>query len=527
MDALVLRARAARDRLAASTGWRRAATAIGLGAFGTLALPPFHAVPVLAVALVLFLWLLDGATRPRQAFWDGWCFGFGHFVAGLYWFAHALLTDAEKFAWLIPLAISVIPAVLAAFSGVVALATWRFGGSGWRRVVVFAAFWTFGEWLRSWVLTGLPWNLAGYVWAFSDPINQFAALGGIYGLSLISVAALASPTVFADCERPERIVALAALALSGVWIGGSLRLPDGPAPVLEEARFRLVQPNIAQHHKWLTALRERHLRRHVDLTMSPGWERINHVVWPEAAIPYFLDEEPDLAPSLGRIVPKGGVLFTGAPRISSPRQAPIRLWNSVEAIASTGALVARYDKAHLVPFGEYLPFRPVLGALGMTKLAHGMTDFSAGPGPRTFDIPGLPPVSLLVCYEAIFPSEVVGPPGDISGLPPAWLLVLTNDAWFGVSTGPYQHFAMTRLRAVEQGLPMLRAANTGISAIVDPYGRVVASLGLGEGGVLDGDLPKPVPGKTLFAAYGSVPALLAMIAMVLLFGANRPPIRKT
>jgi len=511
-------AKALRARLTALSLGRRLALSALLGAAATLALPPFHVVPFLAIGLIGLVWLIDGAGRARDAFLLGWCFGFGHLVAGLYWFAHALLTDAEKFAWLIPFAVSIIPAFLAVYPGLAALLLWHWGGQGWRRIVVFAALWTLGEWFRGWVLTGLPWNLLGYAWAFSDPMIQFAALTGIFGLSFLTVATLAAPAVFADAERPWRIVGAAALALGIVWLGGSLRLPDGAAPVLEEQRIRLVQPNIAQHHKWSEALREQHLRRHVDLTLAPGWENVRHVIWPEAAIPYFLDEDPDLARGLGRLAPPGGLLITGAPRISPGRRPPIKLWNSIEAIDGTGSIVATYDKAHLVPFGEYLPFRPILGTLGMTKLAHGMVDFSAGPGPRDMILPGLPPAAPLVCYEAIFPGAVVERGNGRE--PPAarWLLVVTNDAWFGQSTGPYQHFAMSRLRAVEQGLPMLRAANTGISAFVDPYGRIVSSLGLGEAGHLDGPLPQALASPTFFAIRGSVPVLLLIFSLLLFFG---------
>lgn len=514
--AIEVGARALRDRLTSLTRLPRIVAATLLGAVATLAMPPFHVVPAMALGLIGLLLLLEGAPRARDAFWLGWCFGFGHFVAGLYWFAHALLTDAEKFAWLIPLAISVIPACLAIYPGLAAALTWRFGGSGWRRVLVFAALWTIGEWFRGWVLTGLPWNLAGYVWASTDAMNQLASITGIFGISFLTVAALGMPAVLAGGARSWRAVVVAFGVLGFVWIGGWLRLPEGAAPAHENLRFRLVQPNIAQHHKWSEGLREQHLRRHVDLTLLPGWENVGHVVWPEAAIPYFLDEQPELAAWLGKVVPQNGVLFTGVPRITPGRQPPVELWNSIEAIDPKGQIVATYDKAHLVPFGEYLPFRPILGAFGMTKLAHGMLDFSSGPGPRTIALPGLPAFSPLVCYEAIFPGATV----DVAASPPAWLLVVTNDAWFGMSTGPYQHFAMSRLRAVEQGLPMLRAANTGISAFVDPYGRVVRSLGLGEGGVIDDALPKAVADRTFFASRGNMPVLFFCLALVLFFAAE-------
>jgi len=525
MSAVLAFAAALGGGLAGLVGWRRALAATLLGAAATLAMAPYHVVPLYAFGLIGLFWLLDGADRPLRAFWDGWCFGFGHFVAGLYWFAHALLTDAEKFAWLIPFANSVIPAVLAVFVGMSTAATVAWGGVGWRRVLAFAASWTLAEWLRGWVLTGLPWNLAGYVWAFADPMIQTAAWGGIFALSFLTVASLATPALLSLGRSGLRPVVAAAIALLVMWSGGVWRLPDGPAPIWDDIKFRLVQPDIAQHHKWSPSLREAHLRRHVDMTVAPGWSDVTHVVWPEAAIPYFLDEEPDLVASLGRIVPEGGLLFAGVPRITPGRRPPVELWNSIEAVSAAGRIVATYDKAHLVPFGEFVPFRRVLAPLGLTKIAHGMMDFSSGPGPRTIELPALPAVSPLVCYEAIFPAEAVASRRRSNDVRPAWLLVVTNDAWFGTSSGPYQHFAMTRLRAVEQGLPMLRAANTGISAFVDPYGRVVASLDLGRQGVLDGPLPRPLAAPTLYARTGDAPFLLLMVALVLLAGRRIETVR--
>jgi apolipoprotein N-acyltransferase len=518
-------AAALRERLSGLCGWRRAVVAALLGASATLAMAPYHLVPLYAAGLVGLLWLLNMEAKPLRAFLDGWCFGFGHFVAGLYWFAHALLTDAEKFAWLIPLAVSVIPAILAIFVGFASGATAIWGGQGWRRVLVFSSFWTIGEWLRSWVLTGLPWNLAGYVWAFSDPMNQAAALGGIFGLSFLTVATLSMPAILGDGASARWPLGGAILALLAMWVGGTLRIPAEPAPIWDNIAIRLVQPNIEQHHKWSPALRDAHLRRHIDMTLGPGWTGLTHVVWPEAAIPYFLDEEPELLAALGRIVPDDGLLFAGVPRITPGRKPPIELWNSLEIVSSQGRIAAYYDKSHLVPFGEYLPFRRILAPLGLTKLAHGMVDFSSGPGPRTVELPKMPAVSPLVCYEAIFPSEVAVPPYRSGGERPAWLLVLTNDAWFGMSTGPYQHFAMARLRAAEQGLPMLRSANTGISAFVDPYGRVVASLGLGVRGVLDGSLPRPLETPTLYARAGDALPILIIAAIILSVGTFRQTIR--
>jgi len=227
------------------------------------------------------------------------------------------------------------------------------------------------------------------------------------------------------------------------------------------------------------------------LTLGPGFEKITHVVWPETAVPYLLDGDEALRRLLARAVPPGGALITGAPRGNAGR-----IWNSILALDARGDILAIYDKHHLVPFGEYVPFRSVLP---LDKLTAGNIDFTAGPGLVQFTVAGLPPASALICYEVIFPGQVV--PTD--GLRPTWLLNLTNDAWFGTSLGPFQHFASARMRAVEEGLPLVRAANTGITSVLDGYGRILGQLGLNDVGVVDADLPEPVTDITLYAKYGN------------------------
>lgn len=268
-------------------------------------------------------------------------------------------------------------------------------------------------------------------------------------------------------------------------------------------RLRLVQANIDQRLKWQESERVNTLRKYLALSSQPGAGPITHVVWPETALPYFLSTEPELLRVLAQVVPPGGLLLTGAVRADPPGTVPVQVWNSVHAIDDRGQVVATHDKFHLVPFGEYVPLR---GILPIDKITPGASDFSAGPGPGTLVLPGLPPVSPLVCYEAIFPGAVTARTGQR----PQWLLNVTNDAWFGQSAGPHQHFASARLRAVEEGVPMVRVANTGISAVIDPYGRVLASLALGREGVLDAALPEALP-PTPFARFGNG-ILLALLA---------------
>jgi len=508
--------------VAALTGWRRYGLAALLGALGAAALPPVHALPLLPVALTGLIWLIDGSRRPRAAFAAGWWFGFGHFVAGLYWVSEALLVEPDKFAWLIPFAVSGIPAYLGLYTGAVALVMHRTRVRGWRRVAVFAASWTALEWLRGILFTGFPWNPLGLALGISDAAVQLAAVFGEYGLSFVAAFVFAAPAVLADPPAPQRwrMVGIAALLLVATWAGGALRLASAGDASVPGIVLRIVQGDIAQQMKWDPAMRDRHLARYLGLSRTPPGPAgaPTHLIWPETAVPVLFDHDAARRQAAASIVPKGGLLLTGAIRTTVPGTRPFMAWNSLEAIDGAAQIVASYDKFHLVPFGEYLPLRPLIGWIGLEAVAADRADFTAGPGPRTLVLPGLPLASPLICYEAIFPGDVTDPARR-----PGWLLNVTNDAWFGNSAGPYQHFAIARLRAVEEGLPLVRAANTGISAVVDGYGRVTARLGLGREGVLDAALPAALA-PTPFARFGEVPLaglLIVVFAVGCLSGRSR------
>lgn len=508
-------------RLQALSAWRRLALAFGLGAVATTALAPLHLTPVLVVSFSALIWLLDGASGKRAAFAVGWCFGFGYFAAGLYWTGFSMLVDAARYAWLIPFASLGLPAGLAIFSGLAGVLYQLAGLKGAGRVLVLALAWTAVEWLRGNILTGFPWNLVGYAWMGSDAVAQAAAYVGVHGLGLFTVAAMASAATLGDRGTPGRRLGpplIALFGLAALWSQGAWRLANNPIDDFDGVRLRLVQANIAQHHKWRPELRRKNLERYMQLSSSPGADRITHIIWPETATPYFLGQDPELRKTLGRLNDDDGLLITGAPRTAARSKpgpdTPFRVWNSIVALDAKGEIVGSYDKFHLVPFGEYVPLRGLLGLFGIERLVAGRGDFQRGPGPQTLVLPGLPPVSPLICYEAIFPGRVKD-----AEQRPDWMLNLTNDAWFGMTAGPYQHLAMTRLRAVEEGVAMVRVANTGISAIVDPLGRVRGQLGLGVGGILDGALPKPVANPTLYSRFGDWTALIAFIFVLGIVGA--------
>lgn len=498
------------QRLAGLTAWRRLALAAVCGGLAALAMPPLYLVPLLVPAFVVAFWLLQAVRRPWQAALLGWAFGSGHFAVGLYWVGEAFLVDAERFGWVMPFAVGGLAMGLALFP---ALAFWITAKSGLRGpagVLGLATAWLVAEGLRAWVLTGFPWNLMGSVWAFSPETLQLSALGGVWLLSLITVLAATAPALLLDPKQRSRAgYAFVAIALTLPllsWGYGAWRLSTAPAlgtAAVEEVRLRLVQPSIPQALKWRRDLRAEHLRNQMRMTLAPGFEDRTHIIWAETAIPYVLSLEPVLQQELAAVVPPGGYLIAGAPRML-PEQPDGPIWNSLYALDSNGGIAATFDKAHLVPFGEYTPLREWFG---FAKLTAGNRDFSPGPGLRTLDLPGLPAFSPLICYEVIFPGRVK----DSAGQPPRWLLNLTNDAWFGDSSGPYQHFASARLRAIEEGLPLIRVANNGISAVIDSYGRVIEQINLNDRGIIDAELPEAAEHETLYSNAGNWIYLVELI----------------
>lgn len=489
-------------RVAALTGWRRYAAAALCGLLVTAALPPLYLVPLAFAGFAGLIWLLNGARGWRPAVLTGWAFGTAHCGSGFYWISSSLLVDAERFGWLYPISITFFGIAFGIYPALVALAHHRIGRRCWRGGLVFAALWTIGEGLRGHLFTGFPWNLIGTVWAVSDASLQLGSIVGTYGLSLLTVAVAG---LLASLRPVPMVFALALIAAQFGF--GLLRLADATMADVPGVRLRLVQPDIPQDLKWEPALREAHFTRTLTVSRAPGLERVTHVIWPEAAIPFAIGEDAPRRARLAEIVPDGGLLIAGAPRVERTSR-PIQVYNSLFAFDRAGTVVATYDKFHLVPFGEFMPLRWLLGWLPPIA---SIGDTAAGPGARTMTLAGLTPFSPMICYEIIFPGAVVAP-----GPRPGFLLNLTNDAWFGLSAGPFQHFASARLRAVEEGLPLVRAANNGISAIVDAHGRVRASLALGASGVVDGPLPVAIE-STVFARTGNLGAW-ALAALVLFAG---------
>ena len=502
------------------------------GAAGALALAPLHVLPLLAVSFSGLFWLLQHAPSWRRALLLGWLFGAAHFAVGLSWVAEAFQVDAARFGAFGPPAVALLASGLGLFSALACAVAWRLArrGGGWSLLLALTACWASAEWLRGHVLTGFPWNLVGYAWGVSDATLQSASVLGIYGLGMITVLLAALPGVaFAGSWQEAGVrrwwpLPAAAAGASMLWAWGAVQLaavsPSGETPGV---RLRIVQAGVPQRLKWDPAERDRILSLHRAFSTAPpaapGGPAPTHVVWPEAALPWALQALPEAGwTELAASVPPGGALLAGAVRWAPDTTGRATPRNSVVVFAPGGAPVAAYDKTRLVPFGEYVPGRAVL-PFALRKLTPGDADFVAGPGQAVLQAPGLPPLAPMICYESIFPGA-----SWTGAAPPRWLLVVTNDGWFGKSWGPHQHLLAARARAIELGLPLVRAASTGISAVTDARGRVLASLPLGASGVLDAPLPAQLPDDTPYAALGDIP-FAALVAMALIFSLHRPASR--
>ncbi|MGI9386785.1 MAG: apolipoprotein N-acyltransferase [Methyloligellaceae bacterium] len=530
--------------IAEATSWRRSVLAFTAGSASVLAMAPIFVWPVLFATLPVFVWLLDGIVDPnlktkktsknsgwrravmiRQAAITGWIFGFGYFLFGLFWIGEAFLVEAEKFAWLLPFAVSMMPAGLALFYGLAAALAAFFWRRGASRVVVLALAFLAAEWLRGNILTGFPWNSLGYGLTANDPLMQSASIFGVDGLVFCAVLIFASPAVLLDGKSASdapihwRFPAVMLVLLLAAAGGGAVRLHMSDTSSVDNVRLRIVQPNIPQIEKWKPDNQLWIFQRHLDLSRqngglgSQGPQAITHLIWPEVASPFLLARSEGALSALADMLPEHVTFLTGAIRAEdSGRTAAGKqkrdFFNSIYVMDHDAKILSTYDKMHLVPFGEYLPFQSVLEAVGLEQLTKLRGGFRAGLGPRHLRAPGVPAFGPLICYEIIFSGAVVN-----ANDRPAWFLNVTNDGWFGRSAGPYQHFHQARVRAVEEGLPVVRAANTGVSAIVGPYGRVIKKLGLNSQGVIDGALPTALR-WTVFSKYRTSVLFLFVVTAV-------------
>lgn len=493
-------------------GWRRWLIAVLAGALLSASLAPYFFFPVLFISLPIFVFLLDGAVGPQgggrlsffwPAFGVGWWFGLGFFTSSFWWLGSALLVDGDRFAWALPLATFALPGGLALFWGVCAGLARCVWPDGSFRLVTLTAALIGAEWLRSDLFTGLPWNHLGLA-AAPHPIGlQSASVVGLDGLAFIAVLVGSAPVILLQrrLRQKEAMAAggwylrLAVLVLT-VHVGfGTGRLMLAQDTVYDDIRLRIVQPNIPQADKWLPEKRSANFNTLLELSDritspdDPGLAGVTHLIWPETAFPFLLSEEPGALAALSALLPDDTLLLTGAVRAdpTGPRGEE-RYFNSIYVLNDEAQIVAAYDKVHLVPFGEYLPFQSSLEEAGLTQLTQLKGGFEAGHSYRTLsNLAATPPVLPLICYEILFAQEARDAANQAS-----WIVNVTNDAWFGDTPGPRQHLHSAQLRAVLDGLSVVRSANTGISAVIDPYGRVREKIQLGIADFMDSELPRPL-----------------------------------
>ena len=521
------------DRAASLRGWRRRGLALAAGLVGALILAPIDLGLALVVPMSLAVWLLDGiATRPgwswRATFGTGWWLGFGYHLAGFWWLGAAFLVDPE-FKWLLPLGVVGLPALLALFTGagfVLARLLWVPGPA---RVLALAAGLALSEWARGHWFSGFPWNTFGMALGGRLLPAQLASLCGLDGLIFVAVALAAAPATLADRGRLRWVApAVATATLTAILVFGTIRL-SGPLPAnVPNVTIRLVQPGLRPDEDFTFENKDRivddyaALSRRDDTAKSVTLADVTMLVWPESPFPFILSRQPEELAKIAALLPPKTSLVTGAAReedipAQDGERAHSDYYNAILVIARGGRILDSYDKVHLVPFGEYLPFDALLRRLGLRNFVAVPGGFEPGRGRHALAVPGLPTASPLICYEAIFPGHAL----TDAGPRPRFLLNITNDGWFGVTSGPWQHLAQARLRTIEEGLPMVRGAATGISAFIDPYGRITGLLTLGDAGILDGSLAETLP-PPLYARIGDRISLIVIGATLLFLLAIRP-----
>lgn len=477
-------------------GWKRALLAFLAGAIAVLAQAPYDFFAAGFVSFPVLVWLLDGAVadrpagflrRLKPAFATGWWFGFGYFLAGLWWIGGALLVEADSFAWALPFAVVGIPLILSFFYGFAAALARLLWSDGIGRIFALALAFGLTEWLRTFLFTGFPWNPIGFAMMPVPLFMQSVTVVGVMGMNVLAVFVFAVPALLADRRNLRLGAALAALLVAAHAGFGYYRL-SRPAPSADKTiNVRIVQPNIDLSEKWDGRVRDRIFASMLELSREapkPGARKPDLIVWPETSVPFLFTERPDALVALGEVLDDGQMLMAGVVREEGGSGSDPLYYNSVVSINDKGEIVDAIDKVHLVPFGEYIPFADLMARVGLTQLVAGPMNFAAGANRHPLALPGGLKATAFICYEIIFPGMVA-----VDAASSQIMVNVTNDAWFGDTPGPYQHFRQSQIRAVENGMPVLRAANTGISGIIDPSGRVVDALAMNVRGTIDFSLP--------------------------------------
>ena len=467
-----------------------------LGACAALALPPISIIAVLILSFSVLLYYIDHAKTARHAFFLGWYFGIGFFIAGLYWLTIALLIDIKSYWFLIPFAVPTISAILALYTGLCSYIMFKlknYCANAICKIILFSCLWSFIEWVRGCFLVEFPWNLIGYACSHSLPLLQVTSLVSIYGLSTITIMISCSLYLFMIKDQHKvayMVFCISVLAILYIW--GSYRLAQNPTQYSDH-HIRLVQANIKQELKWNKNLRDANIQKYMDLSyIDKTIPEI--IIWPESAFTKAVSEQQLKLHDL--TLSTNDILITGAPTYDNTGKY-FTVYNTLLLLNDSSTIEYKYHKHQMVAFGEYIPFRDTLTTfLPIKNLTNGMYDFTPGYKYTTISNNKIPPFIAAICYEIIFPELILNQDQA------EWIVNITNDGWFRDSSGPYQHLAMSRVRAVESGLPVARAAYTGISAIIDGYGRLIHHLPYNRSGYIADKLPLPANQPTIFRTYG-------------------------
>ncbi|MGL4487823.1 MAG: apolipoprotein N-acyltransferase [Rhizobiaceae bacterium] len=521
-------------------GWKRNGLAFLAGLILNFSLPPFDFFAVGFVSFPVLLWLLEGAEpspsargflRTYPAAVVGWFFGFGYFLGGLWWLGNALVNAGSEFLWAVPLAILGLPAGLAFFFSLAGVIVRMVPGHGIGAAASLALAIGLTEWFRGFVFTGFPWNSIGMTIMPSPVLMQSASVFGMVGMNALAVFVYALPGCFVLSRYRWFGPFLAALLFGAHAAFGFVTLGNAPVvlPPADAKTVRIVQPSIAQTDKWDEEERNRIFSTYLKMTAQlpeEGKPVPSLVIWPETAVPFIFTDRPDALGAIGEALSDGQVLLAGAVRQEGVRENgdELRFYNSVVAINSNGEIIDASDKVHLVPFGEYLPMEDPLRSLGVSQVVAMPGGFTAGSRLKLFSLPDLPAILPLICYEIIFPGAL-----ELAKERPDLVVNVTNDAWYGHTPGPYQHFRLAQIRATESGIPVIRSANNGVSGFIDARGRVSKALDLDVVGNLDMPMDKnssktyySTDGtRTIFATYCLLLALIGLTNLLQRFKMTR------
>lgn len=476
------------------------------GALCAFAFAPYYLQFFAVIGFSVLFHHLTTLDKARTAFWRGWLFGAGFNIANLYWIGNSFIT--VDLWYLAPLGMVLFPCFMAFFPAIVTFLTIKMASSNLGRLFAFCLLWSLSDWLKGWILTGFPWTLMGYIWNLNE--LQITAYIGIYGLSALTIF-----IVSVVGSRSYRLISVGIVMFGCLWAGGHYRLSQYKA---EETgvNLRIVQASISQKEKWQTIHFKDNLNKWIALSTLPAERPLKAIIWSESSVPAFIADYPEIRASLIAAIPPSGYLILGSPRKVINADKNVQYRTSTLALNDAGDILAIYDKSHLVPFGEYIPFKNILR---FSKLTAGAENYSPGDGVKNMQLQGVPLFAPLICYEAIFSGQVIH-----TDTKPEWMMNQTNDAWYGESSGPHQHLNIVRVRAIEEGIPLIRSANNGISAVINPMGQILHRLELNEIGFIDFDLPKSLTTPTFFSRYHNLGFWLIMLVyglLTLLFRNNK------